>query len=177
MLSEYNQQALATAYHWGWLNDEQYGSAVSGLDAMPQLAAVDFLREQAFLTPEQAEGLRQALDAHLPPSQPSPPLPSTPSPRPWGRPRPMATPSRPRWRRVRRTRFPPGACPIRRQEPSKPPTSPTAWTSTICSSSASRQGLPMSISASVPPPSCAATARFSPSTPARRRSRRRTPRR
>ena len=64
MLSEYNQQALATAYHWGWLNDEQYGSAVSGLDAMPQLAAVDFLREQAFLTPEQAEGLRQALDAH-----------------------------------------------------------------------------------------------------------------
>jgi twitching motility protein PilT len=65
MLSEYNQQALATAYHWGWLNDEQYTSAVGGLTAMPHLAAIDFLREQSFLTPEQAEGLRNALDAHL----------------------------------------------------------------------------------------------------------------
>jgi twitching motility protein PilT len=64
MLSEYNQQALATAYHWGWLNDDQYTSAVGGLEAMPQLSAVDFLREQAFLSPEQAEGLRQALDTH-----------------------------------------------------------------------------------------------------------------
>jgi twitching motility protein PilT len=64
MLSEYNQQALATAYHWGWLNDQQYTSAFTGLEAMPQLSSIDFLREQAFLTPEQAEGLRQALDAH-----------------------------------------------------------------------------------------------------------------
>jgi twitching motility protein PilT len=64
MLSEYNQQALATAYHWGWLNDEQYTSAVGALDAMPQLSAIDLLREQALLSPEQAEGLRQALDAH-----------------------------------------------------------------------------------------------------------------
>ena len=64
MLSEHNQQALATAYHWGWLNDEQYTSAVAGLEAMPHLTAVDFLREQSLLTAEQAQGLQAALDAH-----------------------------------------------------------------------------------------------------------------
>jgi twitching motility protein PilT len=63
-ISKHNQQALATAYHWGWLNDEQYTSAVAGLEAMPHLTAVDFLREQTFLTPEQAQGLQAALDAH-----------------------------------------------------------------------------------------------------------------
>jgi twitching motility protein PilT len=64
MLSEYNQQALATAYHSGWLTEEQYHSAVAGLEAMPHLAAPDFLLEQAMLNAGQAEGLRQALAEH-----------------------------------------------------------------------------------------------------------------
>jgi len=63
-LSEYNQQALATAYHSGWLNDEQYHAAVAGLEAMPHLSAPDFLQEQAILSAGQAEGLRQALAEH-----------------------------------------------------------------------------------------------------------------
>jgi twitching motility protein PilT len=64
MLSEYNQQALATAYHSGWLTDEQYHSAAAGLEAMPHLAAPDFLHEQGMLDAGQAEGLRQALAEH-----------------------------------------------------------------------------------------------------------------
>jgi twitching motility protein PilT len=63
-LSEYNQQALATAYHSGWLTDEQYHAAVAGLEAMPHLSAPDFLHEQAILSEGQAEGLRQALAEH-----------------------------------------------------------------------------------------------------------------
>jgi twitching motility protein PilT len=65
MLSEYNQQALATAYHSGWLTDEQYHAAVAGLEAMPHLSAPDFLHEQAILSAGQAEGLRQALAEHV----------------------------------------------------------------------------------------------------------------
>jgi len=64
MLSEYNQQALATAYASGWLTDEQYHAAVAGLEAMPHLSAPDFLQEQAILSAGQAEGLRQALAEH-----------------------------------------------------------------------------------------------------------------
>jgi twitching motility protein PilT len=64
MLSEYNQQALATAYHSGWLTDGQYHSAVAGLEAMPHLVAPDFLHEQGMLDAGQAEGLRQALAEH-----------------------------------------------------------------------------------------------------------------
>jgi twitching motility protein PilT len=64
-LSDYNQQALATAYHSGWLTDEQYHAAVAGLEAMPHLSAPDFLHEQAILSAGQAEGLRQALAEHV----------------------------------------------------------------------------------------------------------------
>ena len=60
-LSEYNQQALATAYSSGWLTDEQYHAAVAGLEAMPHLQAPAFLQEQAIISEGQAEGLRQAL--------------------------------------------------------------------------------------------------------------------
>jgi twitching motility protein PilT len=61
MLSEYNQQALATAHASGWINDEQYHSAVAGLEAMPHLQAPAFLQEQGIISEGHAEGLRQAL--------------------------------------------------------------------------------------------------------------------
>ena len=64
MLSDYNQQALAAAYHSGWLTDDHYHAAVSGLEAMPQLSAVDFLHEQSFISAPQAEGLRQAMEEY-----------------------------------------------------------------------------------------------------------------
>jgi len=64
MLSEYNQQALATAYASGWLSDEQYHAAVAGLEAMPHLQAPAFLQEQSIISEGQAEGLRQALADH-----------------------------------------------------------------------------------------------------------------
>jgi twitching motility protein PilT len=63
-LSEYNQQALATAYASGWLTDEQYHSAVAGLEAMPHLLAPAFLQEQSIISEGHAEGLRQALAEH-----------------------------------------------------------------------------------------------------------------
>jgi twitching motility protein PilT len=63
MLSELNQQALALAYHSSWLNDEQYTNAATALEAMPHLAAPDFLLEQGMINAGQAEGLRQALAA------------------------------------------------------------------------------------------------------------------
>ena len=62
MLSEYNQQALATAYASGWLTDEQYHAAVAGLEAMPHLSAPDFLHEQAILSAGQAEGRARRAD-------------------------------------------------------------------------------------------------------------------
>jgi twitching motility protein PilT len=61
VLSDYNQQALATAYQSGWLTDEQYHAAVAGLQAMPHLQAPAFLQDQSILNAGQAEGLRQAL--------------------------------------------------------------------------------------------------------------------
>jgi twitching motility protein PilT len=74
MLSDYNQQALATAYHSGWLTDDQYRSAFTGLTAMPHLSAPDFLQEQSMISTGQAEGLRQALAEHAvaPPATPAP---------------------------------------------------------------------------------------------------------
>jgi twitching motility protein PilT len=86
MLSEYNQQALATAYHSGWLTDDQYRSAFAGLTAMPHLAAPDFLQEQAMINAGQAEGLRQALAEHAAPAiavpAPAPAASATPPPVP-----------------------------------------------------------------------------------------------
>jgi len=60
MTPEYNEYVLSTAFHSGWINAEQYHSAVAGLQAMPHLSAIDFLLEQTIITPEQAEGLRQS---------------------------------------------------------------------------------------------------------------------
>ena len=62
MSPEYNEYVLATAYHSGWISAEQYTSAATALQAMPHLSAIDFLHEQTLITPEQAEGLRQALN-------------------------------------------------------------------------------------------------------------------
>jgi len=61
MTPEYNEYILATAYHSGWITAEQYTSAMTALQSMPQLSAIDFLYEQSIITPEQAEGLRHAL--------------------------------------------------------------------------------------------------------------------
>ena len=63
MTSDYNEQVLATAYHSGWISAEQYHAAVQGLQAMPHLSAIDVLHEQAIITPEQAQGLRDAFPA------------------------------------------------------------------------------------------------------------------
>jgi twitching motility protein PilT len=62
MTAEHNEYVLATAYHSGWITAEQYHSANAALQAMPNLSAIDFLQEQAIISPEQAEGLRQALN-------------------------------------------------------------------------------------------------------------------
>jgi twitching motility protein PilT len=61
MTPEYNEFILSTAYHSGWVTVEQYHAAVAALQAMPHLSAVDFLLEQTIISPEQAEGLRQAV--------------------------------------------------------------------------------------------------------------------
>jgi twitching motility protein PilT len=61
MTPEYNEYVLATAYHSGWITAEQYTSAATALQSMPHLSAIDFLHEQTIISPEQAEGLRQAL--------------------------------------------------------------------------------------------------------------------
>ncbi|MCE0484294.1 MAG: type IV pilus twitching motility protein PilT [Methylacidiphilales bacterium] len=63
MSPEYNEYALSTAYHSGWITLEQYHSAVAALKAMPHLSAIDFLLEQTIITPEQADGLRQSIQA------------------------------------------------------------------------------------------------------------------
>jgi twitching motility protein PilT len=62
MTPEYNEYVLATAYHSGWITPEQYTSAATALQTMPHLSAIDFLHEQTLISPEQAEGLRQALN-------------------------------------------------------------------------------------------------------------------
>jgi len=66
MSPEYNEYALSTAYHSGWINLDQYHAAVAALQAMPQLSAIDFLLEQTIISPGQAEGLRQALTPATP---------------------------------------------------------------------------------------------------------------
>jgi twitching motility protein PilT len=62
MTPEHNEFVLSTAYHSGWITLDQYHSSVAALQAMPHLSAIDFLLEQTIITPEQAEGLRQALN-------------------------------------------------------------------------------------------------------------------
>jgi twitching motility protein PilT len=62
MTPELNEYVLATAYHSGWITAEQYHSTNAALQAMPGLSAIDFLHEQAIISPEQAEGLRQAIN-------------------------------------------------------------------------------------------------------------------
>jgi twitching motility protein PilT len=61
MSPEHTEYVLATAYHSGWISPEQYTSAATALQTMPHLSAVDFLHEQALITPEQAQALRRAL--------------------------------------------------------------------------------------------------------------------
>ena len=66
MTPEHNEFVLSTAYHSGWVTLEQYHAAVAALQAMPHLSAIDFLLEQTIITPEQAEGLHQALNPTSP---------------------------------------------------------------------------------------------------------------
>jgi twitching motility protein PilT len=66
MTPEHNEFVLSTAYHSGWITLDQYHSSVAALQAMPHLSAIDFLLEQTIITPEQAEGLRQALNPATP---------------------------------------------------------------------------------------------------------------
>jgi twitching motility protein PilT len=62
MSPEHNEYVLSASYHSGWINLDQYHAAVAALQAMPHLSAIDFLLEQTIISPEQAEGLRQALN-------------------------------------------------------------------------------------------------------------------
>ena len=71
MTPEHNQFVLSTAYHSGWINLDQYNAAVAALQAMPHLSAIDFLLEQTIINPEQAEGLRQALNPTAPAAEPA----------------------------------------------------------------------------------------------------------
>lgn len=66
MTPEHNQFVLSTAYHSGWINLDQYNAAAAALQAMPHLSAIDFLLEQTIINPEQAEGLRRALNPAAP---------------------------------------------------------------------------------------------------------------
>jgi len=61
MTPEYNEYVLSTAYHSGWITLDQYHAAVAALQAMPHLSAVDFLQEQAIITPEQSQALQETL--------------------------------------------------------------------------------------------------------------------
>src|SRR5450755_3661154 len=71
MSPEHNEFVLSTAYHSGWINLDQYHAATAALQAMPHLSAIDFLLEQTIITPEQAEGLRQALNSATPVVEPA----------------------------------------------------------------------------------------------------------
>jgi twitching motility protein PilT len=66
MTPEHNEFVLSTAFHSGWINLDQYHSAVAALQAMPHLSAIDFLLEQTIINEPQAEGLRQALNPPTP---------------------------------------------------------------------------------------------------------------
>ncbi|HEY0257349.1 MAG TPA: hypothetical protein VGC39_07895, partial [Candidatus Methylacidiphilales bacterium] len=61
MSANYNEYVLSTAYHSGWITAEQYTAAATALQAMPHLSAIDFLHEQAIITPEQAKALHHAI--------------------------------------------------------------------------------------------------------------------
>jgi twitching motility protein PilT len=61
MSPEHNEYALSASYHSGWITAEQYTAAATALQAMPHLSAIEFLHEQGMISPEQAEGLRQAI--------------------------------------------------------------------------------------------------------------------
>jgi twitching motility protein PilT len=62
MSPEQTEFVLASAFHSGWINLDQYHAAVAGLQAMPGVSAIDFLVEQQMIDAAQAEGLRQALN-------------------------------------------------------------------------------------------------------------------
>jgi twitching motility protein PilT len=66
MSPEQIEFVLASAYHSGWINLDQYHSAHAGLQNMPGVSAIDFLVEQQMIDPAQAEGLRQALQSPEP---------------------------------------------------------------------------------------------------------------
>jgi twitching motility protein PilT len=62
MTPEQIEYVLSSAYHSGWINLDQYHAAVAGLQAMPQVSAIDFLLEQTLISESQADGLRHALN-------------------------------------------------------------------------------------------------------------------
>ena len=68
MTADYNEYVLSTTYHSGWITAEQYNAAAAALQAMPHLSAIDFLHEQAIISAEQTQALRQAIAQ---PSSPS----------------------------------------------------------------------------------------------------------
>ncbi len=88
MSPEYNDFILSTAYWQGWLTVEQYHAAKEALEGSPATSALDLLRHNQLVTPEQIAGLEEAVAsaqhkaAHAQPAAAStpPPVP-TPTPR------------------------------------------------------------------------------------------------
>jgi twitching motility protein PilT len=66
MTPEQIEFVLASAYHSGWINLDQYHAAGAGLQSMPGVSAIDFLVDQQMIDAAQAEGLRQALNPPAP---------------------------------------------------------------------------------------------------------------
>jgi twitching motility protein PilT len=71
MSPEQIEFVLASAYHSGWINLDQYHAAHAGLGSLPGVSAIDYLFEQQMIDAAQAEGLRQAL--HPTPAPAAPP--------------------------------------------------------------------------------------------------------
>jgi len=63
MTPEHNEFVLSTAYHSGWINLEQYHAAVAGLQAMPNVSAIDFLLEQLLINDEHGRGFASGAES------------------------------------------------------------------------------------------------------------------
>src|SRR5271156_5889997 len=71
MSPEQIEFVLASAYHSGWINVDQYHAAHAGLQSMPGTSAIDFLLEQEMTAPGRAGGLPRALTPPAPGVEPA----------------------------------------------------------------------------------------------------------
>jgi twitching motility protein PilT len=64
MSATYNEYILSTAVEHGWITPEQRATVETHLATLPGAAALDYLNEQQFLTPEVAQWFQQTLMHH-----------------------------------------------------------------------------------------------------------------